>query len=251
MNPNPNSALLYQTHLLTDIFSEQTEGQDAGLRVYQNNLRMTAARSLSISYPVIYKMIGEQAQYVLAKRLIDRERPVTGDWADWGREFSNILQQSELHEDHPYLSQMAELEWAFQVASRSVAEPLHKASLTLLEDENVEAVAIKLQRSLTLISSDFPLYGLWRLHRKGDKEQLPKEEPLHKVFNSDETGYYLVWQSGSGPRVVEITKEYFDWLNSIQRGKPIGELLDSFPDFDFSTWLSDSIVNGWLVGFEK
>ena len=60
MNLNRNSALLYQTHLLTDIFSEQAETQDAGLRVYQNNLRMTAARSLSISYPVIYKMIGEK-----------------------------------------------------------------------------------------------------------------------------------------------------------------------------------------------
>ncbi|WP_010430883.1 putative DNA-binding domain-containing protein [Vibrio cyclitrophicus] len=251
MNTDVNSTLPYQTKLLTHIFIEKSDTQDSGLRVYRNNLYMTATRSLSISYPVIYKMVGKQAQYVLAKRLLDREIPKTGDWADWGRGLTNIIKESELHEDHPYLCQMAELEWAFLSASRSKTNQLHIESLKLLEDENVERVRIILQSSLSLISSSFPLYGLWQLHRGGDKEQLPKKDEMIDAFNSNESGYYLIWQAVTGPKIIEITKEHFDWVNSILNGKKIGELLDTFPDFNFSSWLSDSITNGWLVSLDK
>ena len=248
MSTDINCTLSYQTNLFTQIFSSNSEVTEPGIYIYKNNLYMTATRSLSLSYPVISKMLGEQAVYTLARRLIAFELPETGDWADWGKGLASILEKSELHEEHPYLSHMANLEWAFLLASRSKTATLDTESLMLLENENVEDVMIKLQKSLMLIASDFPLLNLWRLHRHGNASQLPNKDEIQNAMDSSESGYYLVCQSKKGTSVVEINKDHFYWVKEIQSGKNIGELLDKFPDFQFSTWVADSITNGWIVG---
>ena len=251
MNSNVEHDYLYQNDLLVQIFGSYSANQSPGLKIYRNNLAMTALRSLSISYPVIHQMIGEQALYVLANRLIEIELPSTGDWADWGKGLSHVLEQSELHNEHPYLTDMAKLEWAFLLASRSGFAELDIESLALLKDDSLEAVEVTLQSSLMLIASDFPLYSLWRLHRSATQNRLPNRDELMHALNSGEGGYYLVWESINGPKVVAITRDYFDWVAAVQSGSNIGQLLDTFPDFNFSTWLSDSIMNGWLVGLSK
>lgn len=254
MNTDSKNTLQYQKHLLAQIFSlehDDADVLDQGLKIYQNNLHMTAARSLSISYPVINKMVGEQAIYILAKRVLDIETPQSGDWSDWGQGLARILKQSELHEDHPYLSQMAELEWAFQIASRSPVEVLSTESLSLLTGENVEDLVFTLQSSLSLIVSDFPLGSLWRLHRNGDKYLMPDKNQLQHALNSDESGCYLIWQSASGAKLLAVNKDMFDWVHAVRSGKTLGALLDAFPEFDFSAWLSDSIVNQWLVSLNR
>ena len=251
MNSNVEHGYLYQNELLVQIFGSYSANQSPCLKIYRNNLAMTALRSLSISYPVIHQMIGEQALYVLANRLIEIELPSTGDWADWGKGLSHVLEQSELHNEHPYLTDMAKLEWAFLLASRSGLVDLDIDSLALLKDDDVEDVCVILQSSLMLIASDFPIYSLWRLHRSATQNQLPTRDELRSALNSGESGYYLVCQSINGPKVVPITRDYFDWISAVQSGSNIGQLLDRFPDFHFSTWLSDSIMNGWLSSLSK
>lgn len=251
MNSDFECNYLYQNDLLVQIFGTHSTCDSPGLKIYRNNLAMTALRSLSISYPVIHKMIGEQALYVLVKRLIEIELPSTGDWADWGKGLSHVLEQSELHDEHPYLTDIAKLEWAFLLASRSGFADLDIDSLALLKDDNVEAVKVLLNSSLMLIASDFPLYSLWRLHRSATQNRLPTRDELTHALNSGESGYYLVCQSINGPKVVTITRDYFDWITAVQSGSNIGQLLDAFPDFNFSTWLSDSIMNGWLSSLSK
>lgn len=250
MSTDVNCPQSYQTNLFSQIFSNNSDVTEPGIYIYKNNLYMTAARSLSLSYPVISKMLGEQAIYTLARRLLAIELPETGDWTDWGKGLSSILEKSELHQAHPYLTQMAELEWAFLLASRCKTDTLDTESLMLLESENVEEVSIKLQKSLMLITSDFPLLKLWRLHRHGDGTKLPNKDELQNAMDSSESGFYLICQSMDGTRVVEITKDHFYWVKNIQGGKSIGELLDKFPEFQFSKWVADSITNGWIVGLK-
>lgn len=251
MSTDTKSTFRYQANLLSQIYGNSVELLDPGLKIYQNNLRMTATRSLAISYPVINKMVGDQALYVLAKRLLDSEPPQTGDWADWGKGLVEILKQSELHKNHPYLSQMAELEWAFQVASRGAVEDLDVDSLTLLNEEDVEEVMVILQSSISIITSNFPLGSLWRLHRYGDTHQIPTKDQILEAMNSSESGFYLIWQSVAGPKVVAITEDCFFWMKAVQSGLRIGKLLDEFPEHNFSVWLSDSIRNRWLVCLER
>ena len=72
----------YQSSLLTSIMTFSPSAQGSGLQVYQHNLQMTAVRSLSIAFPVLAAMLGEEAVYVLARRLVASEKPCSGDWAD-------------------------------------------------------------------------------------------------------------------------------------------------------------------------
>lgn len=247
MNSDLKCELTYQCELLTTIFNCHSDNTSPELQIYQNNLYMTAARSLSLSYPVVHKMIGEQAMRLLSRRLLSVELPSSGDWADWGLNFSALLAASELHQEHPYLAPMANLEWAFQCASRMQVEKLDAESLQRLTESDLDTVVIKLQNSLTLVSSDYPLHGLWTVHRNGDKTQLPTKADLSNALSTPEGGCYLVCQSLNGPNVVAITRDYFVWIDGIKSGKSIGKLLDEFPDFSFPNWLSESIKNNWLV----
>ena len=60
----------YQASLLTSIMTFSSSAPGSGLQVYQQNLQMTAVRSLSIAFPVLAAMIGEEAVHVLARRLL-------------------------------------------------------------------------------------------------------------------------------------------------------------------------------------
>ena len=63
----------YQTELLQAIFDDSVKDGAAGVSVYQHNLYMTAQRSLSVTYPVVAAMLGEQALYILGRRLLREE----------------------------------------------------------------------------------------------------------------------------------------------------------------------------------
>ncbi|GGF83241.1 HvfC/BufC family peptide modification chaperone [Alteromonas lipolytica] len=239
-----NPVQRYQADLLQAIHSDP--GQ-AGLAVYQYNLYSTAQRSLSLSFPVVTKMLGEDALYILSRRLLREELPVSGDWADWGYGLVSLLRTSELHATHPYLTEMAGFEWAFHSASRQRHLKLEVDSLARLQTQDPDAIYLQLQPSLQLISSQYPLHGLWQLHRDYDESNVPAKAQLEKVMNSEESGCYVIAQGAENTSVTVTNSLEYQWLDGVRQGLSVGALLDAYPALDFAAWLSAALQKGWIV----
>ena len=237
----------YQASLLTSIMTFSPSAQGSGLQVYQQNLQMTAVRSLSIAFPVLAAMLGEEAVYVLARRLVASEKPCSGDWADWGRTLPALLRNSELHEEHPYLADIAAFEWAFHRAARSQCVALQADTLNRLTQCEPDTIRIRLQPSLTLVSSAFPLFGLWQLHRSQPPGRAPGLAELEAVMQTEESGCYVISQRTATTQVMVINAEEYQWLEGVKQGMTLGTLLDVYPTIDFAQWLTAALTNEWVT----
>ena len=238
----------YQASLLINIMTFSPSAPGSGLQVYQHNLQMTAVRSLSVTFPVLAAMLGEDAVYVLARRLFASEKPCSGDWADWGRTLPALLRNSELHEEHPYLADMAAFEWAFHRAARSRCVALQVDTLNRLTQCEPDTIRIRLQPSLTLVSSAFPLFGLWQLHRSQPPGHAPGLAELEAVMQTEESGRYVISQSAASTQVMVINAEEYQWLEGVKQGMTLGTLLDVYPTLDFAQWLTAALTNEWVTG---
>lgn len=237
----------YQTELLQAIFDDSVKDGAAGVSVYQHNLYMTAQRSLSVTYPVVAAMLGEQALYILGRRLLREELPVSGNWADWGYGLVSVLQTSELHAAHPYLSDMAAYEWAFHSASGARCQLLDADSLHCLQTHDPDHIYLQLQPSLRLVCSQYPLYGLWQLHRQSTAGEIPAKAQLEKIMDSEESGCYVLSQGLHSTQAKIASAQEYQWLDGVRQGLSVGALLDAYPALDFATWLSVALQQGWLV----
>lgn len=253
MSNKSDSVSGYQTQLINNIFSFENADpkQQLALKIYQDNLLMTATRSLSLTYPVLEKMLGSEALVVLSRRLLSRELPLSGDWADWGSCLHEILRQSELQDTYPYLQDIAKLEWQLSIASRYPSMPFMAESLPMLEKSNLNQVFMQLQPSLALLQSRYPIEPMWRAHCDLAAGEVPQAAVLEAIAAEKVSKTYcLVVQTETKPAVYALTEQEYNWMNSITNGLSVAELLDRYPEFDFVQWLASSIEKNWLLRFQ-
>ena len=229
-----------------------TQAKRIGLAVYRNNMLATAKRSLSLSYPVIAKMIGDDAMAFLATKLLSLSPPQKGDWAEWGEMLSELIERTPLHTTHPYLADMAKLEWLTHTVGKMAEVSLDVDSLTLLEHEDLTQIYLLLSPSLKTLQSDFPISQLRTVHRPFDPKYLPSHGELALVVEQASNCELLIVAQRDGlPNVVGLSEAEFTWLAKVQEGWSLEQLLSEFPDFDFAGWLQKAIQEGWVIGIAR
>lgn len=235
-----------QAQMVERIFCLQNATSE-GLKIYQNNLLFTAARALSISYPVLEKLLGQETLITLAQRLLQLESPNSGDWADWGEQLAELIQQTELAREHPYLKDMARLEWQLHRLARQSSANLDRNSLSLLETQDLANVWISLSPEIRLSHSELPIDQIWLAHKSiEDREHLNSEALADAIQQHSGHCFLVLYQELHKPTLKRINEAEFRWLDDIRQGLSIEQLLDQHPDFDFVQWLSKAVERNWI-----
>lgn len=232
-----------------DVDKDISPAYSKGLQVYRNNLLMTAKRSLALTYPVIEKMLGDDAMLILARDLLKLSPPVSGIWAEWGGQLAALIAKTSLIEDYPFLVDVARLEWCIHQSSRSSYLPLETATLTKLSSENTDSLKFIVASSLSLLRSSFPIDDFWYAHQPEGESIIFDQITLENAISHFEGERYLmVYQYHQLPRIKQISKDEFCWMEDVINGLSLAGLLARHPKFDFSAWLSQSINENYLEG---
>ena len=250
MNTERQALAIRQQELVSMIFDlslfDDVEAHiNQGLKIYQNNLLLTATRSLTISYPVLTKLVGEKAIRGLARLELKRTLPDSGDWAQWGQSLWQTVEQSELAVEHPYLRDIAKLEWCIHKQSRSVGNFPKLSSLFLLEELQPESVAIELSNTLQVFESDHPVHAIWLAHQNAASKTFD-EDAFSNALNQIKSERMFITYEQDGANVESITDAEFYWLGDVAKGLSLSVLLDRHPNMDFAGWLSKAIDKNWI-----
>ncbi|MAS26619.1 MAG: hypothetical protein CMI08_12475 [Oceanospirillaceae bacterium] len=244
-----NQRLQQQRGFMDEVMSPQ-ESEPPGMNVYRNNLIMTAERALSLSYPVLKKMLGPEAMTILARQLLQQETPHQGDWAEWGSSLDWLIVSSELHEEHPYLADMASFEWRIHSLLRSPLNGFAADSLRLLAAHPLQQLGVRFVPSLSVFVSEYPVAQLRQLHRPLQEHYLPAESAVFDVFSERaEHEYSLLWLNAAGLQIQSLSEAEYDWFQHLLQGQSLDEVIDATPQVDFARWLSNAIQCGWLTEF--
>jgi hypothetical protein len=136
------------------------------VQVYRNNVFVSFTQALADVYPAIARLVGEDFFGQAARRYIRAHGSRSGDLHAFGREFPALLRSLRESRELPYLGDVAELEWAWHEAFHAAeSSPLDAARLARVPEAAHERLRFRLDPSLRLIASRYPILAIWEANR--------------------------------------------------------------------------------------
>ncbi|MBI5612832.1 MAG: putative DNA-binding domain-containing protein [Gammaproteobacteria bacterium] len=149
---------------------EVRDGRFGGARlfqIYRNNVFLSLTGALAAVYPVVQCLVGAGFFDYLADNFIRAHRPDSGNLHDFGGELAEFLAGFPACADHPYLPDVARLEWAYHRVFHAAAPAFDLAALGAVPPEQYGALRFGLSPGARLIVSDYPLLAIWRANQPG------------------------------------------------------------------------------------
>jgi hypothetical protein len=159
------------SHVLSGLIQSHVGPASTGIRVYQNNARETFRLSLAASYPVIEVLVGAECFAGLASRYLGSHPSSDPDLQAFGDQFSAFLDECYSDSPYRYFADVARLELATEqvLLEREVA-PLDASRLADIPAAELPELHLDLVPACRLVTSDFPILSIWRMHTHPDSE---------------------------------------------------------------------------------
>ena len=139
------------------------------LAVYRNNSREFFRTALALTYPVLQRRVGDDFFRQLATEYRGVHPSRSGDLHWVGAEFPDWLTGRLCDTPYAWLADLARLEWACEEAAAAATEdPVPLECLATVAPESLDGVRVRLQPSLRLVASDWPVWSVWQANQVAD-----------------------------------------------------------------------------------
>ena len=155
--------------------------------VYRASFDANLGQALRDTYPVTYRLVGENYFDQVARAYLRAHPSRSGDIHAFGAEFDSFLADQTAVGDVPYLPDVAHLEWlAHQAFHAADAGPLTLAGLAGLPGDAQGGLC--LLPCVGLMLSEFPVHRIWQVNQ----ESWTGDDRLdNSTVNLDEGGVRL------------------------------------------------------------
>lgn len=245
-----------QKALIHAIFKNDADNNfdPRGLAIYQRNLKASAVNALSITFPTVKKLIGDEVFSYAAEQLLKQDPPHEGDWGLWGSTFSKILNTLVALQDFPYVTDAADLDFSLHILGREIDMEFSMESISLLSSCDIDCIRVVLNPAIKIQTSDFPVADIYNLqNNQANSLQLfmadVKEKIAHKVGQA-----ILLYRPEFKPVVRILDSSEQLWLELLQQGMGLGKALDVLADtgdeFSLEEWLPIAIQQNLISHLE-
>ncbi len=206
------------------------------INVYRNNIFATLTETLSNIFPVSCAMVGEEFFKSMARIYIRSHTTDSGNLHDFGEHLPSFIESMPELRNYPYLSALAEIDWACHRAFHSAsATALDISSLGDFSPDSYEDLQFEFHPSIHTIKSKFPIFDIWNFATSnGHADTTPD-------LNS-EGQQVLIHRQKSGVKVVNIEDDLFQMINLLRKHKTLAETFTSIlklnPDYNLKEGLN-------------
>lgn len=177
---------------VTPLFRPTPQGGPPRLGIYRNAFRARLTDALRENYPVLQRVLGDDAFDTMALGFI-ATHPSRHPSIRWfGNELPAHLQTLADADElpHPALPDLARMEWALSTAFDAAdAAPLTVEQLLAVAPKDWPALRFTPHPSLRLTALDWAIEPLWRaLSENADAETVPPEPYPHHLLTWRKTG---------------------------------------------------------------
>ena len=219
---------------------------EARLRIYQNNARANFIDALRSTYPVIWRLVGEDYFRQTAWEFQQRHPSRSGDLNHAGGAFPDYLRALHSDDGFRYLADVATLEWLIQesLLARDHA-PLDLTALARVDTAAYDALHLTLHPTLRLFQSQFPALNIW------EANVADAEPPWLDLDSGDEC--IAVMRLGGQLRFHRLSPGEYAFLQSLADGRSFTTSVDdgaaADPDFDATLGLRRFVAARAIVDF--
>jgi uncharacterized protein (UPF0276 family) len=240
----PNGALqqLFAAALLdparTAELAPWLRGDPARLGVYRGNLAAAWSRALAGAYPVLRALVGEEPFDGLARAYGRAHPSLDPDLNRYGASLPAFLDTVAGVAGHPYLPDVARLEWLVHEVHFAADDEHGPGPLPIADPAAFEASRAVLHPSLRLHASRWATAALWHAHQEPDGGVWPAA--------LDVPGHALVLRRRWRVEVVLLDAAEHAALARLAAGDTIGMALDAAFDVD-GEFDVEGAVRRWLT----
>lgn len=199
--------------LAKDIDSSVISAQGL-MGIYQHSAIANITHSLSLTYPVIEKLLGKEFFSAMCREFVYVTWPKSGNMDDYGAEFSDFLAEFEHAKHLLYLKDVARLEWAFHQSSLA-EDALITDWSTLAKVSDILQLKFLVTPSFSLISSDFPIDKIWHLNQNDNSSDFEVELAGEQGNNT----FIVLFRQQLKTVVLPISVGEFTLLSAFDNGE--------------------------------
>jgi hypothetical protein len=218
----------------------------ARLDLYRHHILTTLTAALCATFPVVCRLVDERFFGYAADRYIRVAPPAGPCLSEYGETFADFLAAFPPCASLPYLPDVARLEWAMARALDAMDEPpLGAEALRACGPESAGGLVFRLDPSLALLASRWPIDAIWHANQSGANEGAAVDLRAGGVrLEVRRLGDDVVFRAlasavhafrralGAGERLADATER----------------ALALEPQFDLSRALADLLEEGLLTG---
>jgi hypothetical protein len=227
-----------------------------GLNVYTNNFIENGIRALSITFPTVEGLIGEDSFRMLSRKLLRHEAKASFDWAEYGITLPTFIEGQEALETYPFLSEVAQLDWAIHDVQRQADKEFAPSTLASLETGDTDLLCFTAAPGLQLLTFWFPVVDLYQLihdpYLQSEEGILARKELLknvtesiHNAINIATPRSLVLWRAEYKAQFEYVTDAEADVIQKINAQASVNAVIDTIGmhNIDLVEWLSKAISN--------
>ncbi|QZA79679.1 HvfC/BufC N-terminal domain-containing protein [Deefgea piscis] len=182
----------------------------ANMAVYRNNVRLNRANALQIAYPTIFALLGDEFFMAMADCYTEQTPCHSANLQREGEQFPAFIAQFAPAQPYPYLSDVAQFDWALHIAhTADDCTTLSAQSLAEYVDELSELI-FTLHPAVSIIESPWPIASIYAMHHgQAAPQDLQQAESV------------LIWRDQY--QVIDAANAQF--LRQLQQAQPLAQAL--------------------------
>jgi len=139
---------------------------EARLDVYRHHVLTSLTATLGATYPVVERLVGDGFFRYAADRYVRSHPPQGPCLFEYGATFAEFLEGFPACAGHPYLPDVARLEWALHAALHAEeAAPLGRESLGAVPPAGLGRLRVRLDPTASWVRSRWPVDRIWRANQ--------------------------------------------------------------------------------------
>lgn len=219
-------------------------GASERVDIYRNTFASVLTRALHLSYPAVRRLVGAEFFEGAARIFIEAHPPKSACLDDYGFEFPRFLAEFAPAASLPYLSDVAQLEWAVNRALHAPdTEPLDPRRLAALTDAERARVSFAPHASVSLVRADHPADRIWHAVLDEDDEALSAFDP------GANPAWLLVQRLPIGVEVRRMAESAWQFVAALSAGRPLAVVLAEAGDIDAPALLAEHLAAGRFSDF--
>ncbi len=199
------------------IAGDERLSPESRVDIYANMYFYRLLDVLKEDFPATLAVIGADRFHNLATGYLIEYPPVHFSIAHAGRHLQDFLRDHPMHEEFPFLADLARLE-------RALIEVFHAADADSLDAEQMRAVApeqwpslkLALHPATKILQLEWYVFAATRAVERGEEPQLPMRQDVN----------VLVWRYRNQVHYREIDAAERDALNALSKGITFAEVCD-------------------------
>jgi hypothetical protein len=218
-------------------------GRPAGRRfnVYRNNVAVALTEALAAGFPATRKLLGAARFRAVAGAYLRQHQPSEPRMMRYGAGFPAFLDGDAALARHPYLGDVARLEYALRESYHAAdPAPLEPAAMAVAPDELL-ALRPALAPPVRLLRARWPVFDLWAFTMAGGPR--PARSAPQDV---------IVLRAGFDPAPHPLPPGGLAFLHHLTGDKPLSTAiraaLAEAPDFDLAALLTLLLSHDALEG---